>query len=119
MSRAAARASARSRYVLQMDIAGYYPNMRHDVVLAKFARHLDAESYGRVASILANQYAGEVGFEPGSQLVQIAGISALDGLDHFIKERLRVKGYVRYMDDMICLGDVSANVKTTNFANAD
>ena len=98
-------------YVLQMDIAGYYPNMRHDVVLAKFARHLDAETYERVASILANQYAGEVGFEPGSQLVQIAGISALDGLDHFIKERLRVKGYVRYMDDMICLGETRGELE--------
>ncbi len=92
-------------YVLQMDIAGYYPSMRHEVALSRFARCLDAESYERVAAILSHQYAGEVGFEPGSQLVQIAGISALDGLDHYIKERLRVKGYIRYMDDMVCIGE--------------
>lgn len=92
-------------YVLQMDVAGYYPNMRHDVVMGKFARKLDEETCARVEAILSRQYAGDVGFEPGSQLVQIAGISALDGLDHFIKERLHVKGYVRYMDDMLCLGE--------------
>lgn len=90
-------------YVLKMDIAGYYPNMRHDFVLDNFRRHLDEESYKHVESILSKQYAGEVGFEPGSQLVQLAGISALDGLDHFIKERLHIKAYVRYMDDMICI----------------
>jgi len=29
----------------------------------------------------------------------------LNGLDHFIKEDLRVPGYLRYVDDMILLGD--------------
>ena len=91
-------------YVLQMDIRGYYPNMRHDVALNAFKRRLDAETYERVRAILAHQYAGEVGFVPGSQLVQIAGIAVLDGLDHYIKECLHVKPYVRYMDDMLCLG---------------
>lgn len=92
-------------YVLQMDVAGYYPNMRHDKVLECFARRLDPESYGHVEAILSRQYAGDVGFEPGSQLVQIAGIAALDGLDHTVKERLGVKAYIRYMDDMLCLGE--------------
>ena len=92
-------------YVLQMDIAGYYPNMRHDIVLAEFKKHLDTFSYERVRAILTHQYAGDIGFDPGSQLVQIAGIAALNGLDHFIKERLRIKAYVRYMDDMLCLGE--------------
>ena len=92
-------------YVLQMDVAGYYPNMRHDRVLELFARRLDPDSYGHVEAILSRQYAGDVGFEPGSQLVQIAGIAALDGLDHVVKERLGVKAYIRYMDDMLCLGE--------------
>ena len=91
-------------YVLQMDIRGYYPNMRHDVALNAFNRYLDPETYKRVRAILAYQYAGEVGFVPGSQLIQIAGIAVLDGLDHYIKEQLHVKPYVRYMDDMLCLG---------------
>lgn len=98
-------------YVLQMDIRGYYPNMRHDVAIAAFAKHLTADELAHVSAILSRQYAGDVGFEPGSQLVQIAGISALDGLDHFVKERLRVKAYVRYMDDMLVLGGTRAELE--------
>lgn len=29
----------------------------------------------------------------------------LGELDHFVKEHLRVKGYIRYMDDFICFAD--------------
>lgn len=90
-------------WVLQLDIRGYYPNMRHDVAKAIFAKHLDADSYAHVSAILDTQYAGDVGYKPGSQLVQIAGISVLSPLDHMIKERLRCKHYIRYMDDMILL----------------
>lgn len=32
-------------------------------------------------------------------MVQIAGISFLDKFDHFVKETLRMKEYMRYMDD--------------------
>ena len=34
-------------------------------------------------------------------MIQIAGIAVLNDLDHFIKERLHVKYYIRYMDDFI------------------
>lgn len=87
-------------YVLKMDVRGYYPNMRHDVAKEVFRRHLDANVYARAAEIL-NGFPGEVGFNPGSQIIQIAGISVLNGIDHYIKERLRVKHYMRYMDDML------------------
>lgn len=41
----------------------------------------------------------------GSQMIQIAGISALDKVDHFIKEVLRIKYYLRYMDDFLIICD--------------
>lgn len=90
-------------YVAQFDIKGYYPNMRHDVAEANFRRHLPEWAYKRVETILREQYSGDIGYNPGSQLVQIAGISILNDLDHYIKERLRVKYYIRYMDDLILI----------------
>ena len=48
-----------------------------------------------VCNVLDSQYAGHVGYNPGSQMVQIAGISILDDLDHFIKEQLHEKYYIR------------------------
>ena len=96
-------AHGRDFYILQCDIKGYYPNMRHDAVLRKFARHLDPWSYQAAAEVLTGQYGGDIGFNPGSQMVQIAGISLLDDLDHYIKERLHIKRYMRYMDDFILI----------------
>lgn len=87
-------------YVLKMDVRGYYPNMRHDVAKETFKRRLAPEVYQRAEAIL-DSFPGEVGFNPGSQIIQIAGISVLDGIDHYIKERLRIRHYLRYMDDML------------------
>lgn len=97
------RENGRAGFVLQCDISGYYPNMRHDVAKRKFEKHLDGWTYEHTVGVLDEQYDGEIGYNPGSQMIQIAGISVLDGLDHFIKERLRIKFYIRYMDDLILL----------------
>lgn len=86
-------------YVLQIDIHGYYPTMRHDIVKEKFSKHLRPEELEAAMSVLSHQYSGEVGFNPGSQMVQIAGISVLDSVDHYIKEQLHARYYIRYMDD--------------------
>ena len=51
------------------------------------------------SDVLNGQYSGNVGYNPGSQMVQIAGISLLNDLDHYIKEKLHIKHYIRYMDD--------------------
>lgn len=86
-------------HILTCDVKGYYDSMRHDVTNAMFRRGCDEWTAGRVVETLDRQYAGSNGYNPGSQMVQIAGISYLSGVDHFIKERLRAKMYVRYMDD--------------------
>lgn len=90
-------------YVLQLDIKGYYPNMSHAVAEATFREKLDPEVYELAVRILREQYEGDRGYNPGSQLIQIAGISVLNGLDHYIKEQLHIKYYVRYMDDLILI----------------
>ena len=89
-------------YVLKIDIKGYYPNMRHDFAEDMLKSYIDDETYQLAKNVLA-RLPGEVGYNPGSQIVQIVGITALDKIDHYIKERLRVKFYIRYMDDFILI----------------
>lgn len=91
-------------YVLKIDIRKYYDSMKHEVVKQVFREKLPENVYNRAAQIL-DSFPGDTGFNPGSQIIQIAGISTLDKIDHFIKERLRVKHYMRYMDDMVLLGN--------------
>lgn len=90
-------------YVAQFDVKGYYPNMDHGIAEETFKRTLPDWVYRRVVDILRTQYEGDKGYNPGSQLVQIAGISVLNPLDHYIKEQLRIKYYIRYMDDLILI----------------
>ena len=97
------RKSGRDGFVYQLDIKGYYPNMDHQLTEALFWSKLPKEAAEQVAKILRDQYTGEKGYNPGSQLVQIAGISVLDELDHYIKEQLHIRFYLRYMDDLILI----------------
>lgn len=91
----------RGGYVLQCDISGYYPKMSHKTAEATLKKYLKPEIADMAIEILREQYPGEVGYLPGSQLVQLLGISVLNPMDHYIKEKLRIKEYVRYMDDFI------------------
>lgn len=86
---------------LQVDVHGYYPNMRHDLTNATLERKLELEIAKRAIDVLDKQYAGDVGYNPGSQMVQIVGISALDDHDHKIKEDLKAEEFGRYMDDSL------------------
>lgn len=88
-------------YVLQIDIHGYYQHMRHEFVNSVFAKELDPDVLKMVIDVLDQQYSGDIGYNPGSQMVQIAGISALNELDHKCKEQMHMENYIRYMDDTI------------------
>lgn len=90
-------------YVAQFDIHGYYPNMSHAATEQLFKDRLPPEIYAMVHRILTEQYEGDKGYNPGSQLIQIAGISILDKFDHFVKEQLHAKFYIRYMDDFLII----------------
>lgn len=86
-------------WLVQIDIHGYYLNMRHSDVEEQISYKTDNATSRMSCGVLRDQYAGETGYNPGSQMVQIAGISLLDPVDHYIKERLHVRYYIRYMDD--------------------
>lgn len=86
-------------WIVQVDIHGYYLNMRHSDVERQIRNLTDKDTAEMSCGVLRDQYAGETGYNPGSQMVQIAGISLLDPLDHYIKEQLRVKYNIRYIDD--------------------
>ena len=73
--------------------------MRHSDVENQITDRTDKDTTEMSCGVLRDQYAGETGYNPGSQMVQIAGISLLDPVDHYIKEQLHVEYYIRYMDD--------------------
>lgn len=105
-------------YVLKMDIRHYYQTMQHDIAKKCFAKHIDQQHYDMAKQVL-DSYEGEIGYNPGSQMIQITGISVLNDIDHFIKERLHVKHYMRYMDDMIILSNDINELKNIKYRVAN
>lgn len=91
-------------YLIHIDVKKYYNNIRHNRSEALFKQKLQDEYFSKVHDILkVYDNDNAIGYNAGSQLVQILGLIYLDKLDHYIKETLKVKFYIRYMDDMILI----------------
>ena len=89
-------------WVLKCDIHHYFPSIRHDVAKAAICKRVkDREIAARACEIVDSF--GEIGIGLGSQVAQLVALAVLDDLDQYIKERLRVKHYVRYMDDFVLI----------------
>lgn len=46
---------------------------------------------------------GIKGIGLGSEMSQLVALSVLDGIDHWAKEKMKAKCYVRYMDDSVAV----------------
>ena len=91
-----------TKYCLKMDISKFYQNVNHEILKALFRRVLkDPEALWLIDTIVDS---GPSGLPIGNCTSQWFANFFLQGLDHFIKQQLRVKYYVRYVDDLVLLG---------------
>lgn len=93
------RKHGRDGWVLQCDVKHFFPNTPHDTAKAAVAKRVGDERVQRMVFDVIDSFGGDRGIGLGSQISQLIELAVLDDLDHFIKERLRIKGYIRYMDD--------------------
>ena len=121
----------RYRYRLSLDIRRYFLSIHHDTLVELFERRLrDARTVWLIREMIAA--GGQVyrrpvaiqalgleqepvptgcGLPLGGYLSHWSGGLYLDGLDHFVKRRLRIPGYLRYMDDFSLFGDDAAGLE--------
>lgn len=92
------------RYCLKMDIHKFFDSVPHDKLKAMFARMIHDERFLQVLYTIVDANGTEVGMPIGFYTSQWFANFYLTGLDHYIKEQLRAKGYFRYMDDMVIFG---------------
>lgn len=90
-------------WVLKLDVKHFFPTTRHDVAKAAIAKRVNDPRAAQVVFDVIDSFGGDAGIGLGSQISQLVELSVLDDLDHFIKEELRIKYYVRYMDDMVLI----------------
>lgn len=91
-----------TKYCCQMDIKKFYPSIDQNVLKAKLKRKIkDRRMIKLLFSIIDSCPAGlPLGFYTSQWFANFL----LQDLDHYIKEKLHVKYYVRYLDDLIIFG---------------
>lgn len=116
----------RFRYVLACDVRQFFPSLDHAVLRAQLRRKItDAPTLWLIDQILqsgegvlSEQY--QMVYFPGDNLLSalrprglpIGNLTSqfwanvyLNPFDHFVKRRLRCKGYARYVDDFLLFAD--------------
>lgn len=92
-------------YFLKCDIKKYFSNIDHNILLNILKRidFSDDEIWFIKKLVLEQPDSNLKGLPLGNQSSQWFALLYLNEIDHFIKENLKIKGYVRYMDDMILI----------------
>jgi|LSQX01.1.fsa_nt_gb hypothetical protein len=91
-------------WVLQCDIKQYFSSTRHNVAIMAIKKRVsNPEAIRRAEEIIRSFGEDGVGIGLGSQVSQLTELAVLDDLDHYIKERLMIKYYLRYMDDFVLI----------------
>jgi len=100
-----------TKYCLKLDVSKFYPSVDLALLKGMFRRVIkDQDCLWLIDAILDSS---EPGLPIGNYTSQWFSNFFLQGLDHYIKETLRIRYYVRYVDDLVLLG---GNKKTLHKA---
>lgn len=90
-----------TKYCLKMDIKKFYPSIDNEILKGMFRRKIkDKDCLWLIDKIIDGNVGQPIGFYTSQWFANFF----LEGLDHLIKEKLKVKYYVRYIDDLVLLG---------------
>jgi RNA-directed DNA polymerase len=111
--------SRKNRYYLKCDIKQYFAcidsEILKEILIKKFK---DPDLIWLLNTIIESAQSDQPGkgIPIGSLTSQHFANLYLDRLDHHIKDSLRVKSYLRYMDDLILFCDEKANLHSLHFS---
>lgn len=97
------RKSPKDSYFLQLDIKKYYYNLDH-IILKEALLHLLGEQ--DVVDFIALQFPQDktVGMNVGAMISQLMGMIYLNKFDQYCKRVLKLKHFIRYVDDIVIIG---------------
>lgn len=91
-------------WVLRLDIHHFFDSLPHDRLKAMVDRKVSDPEYRRLVHDIIDSFS-DPGIGLGSQISQLLAISYLSDFDHRMKEKWRIKCYVRYSDDIVIVHD--------------
>lgn len=92
-------------YVFKCDIRKFYDHIDHDILKRKLQLKINDTRFLKLVFSLIDSFEEEpnVGIPKGFYTSQWFAHLYLTEMDHFIKEELHVKHYMRYLDDMVLI----------------
>ena len=112
--------ASRYNYVLQLDIKKYFPSIDFDILENALRKKVkcnttmellkklifnsnkqDETNFYFKDDDLFTPFDKNRGLPLGNQTSQFFGNIYLNSFDHLVKEKFRIKGYIRYVDDML------------------
>ena len=91
-----------SGYVLQLDVKSYFASIDHEILIGLVAKRIRDRRFMRLIRQIVESYEDSpgVGIPLGNLTSQVFANIYLHELDMFAKHDLRIKHYIRYMDDV-------------------
>lgn len=86
-------------YILKADISKFFASINHDILKEKLKRRIKDNDALKIVFDIIDSEAN--GLSIGNMTSQVLAIFYLNDMDHFIKENLHIKYYVRYQDDFL------------------
>ena len=98
-------------YIHLFDIRQFFGSTKHDVAKAAIQKRVRDKWTVQMVDKLIDSFLGDVGIGLGSDIAQFIELSVLDDMDHFIKEKLHERYYLRYMDDFLIISNNKERLK--------
>ncbi len=105
-------------WFLKLDVRKFFDSIHHEVVKAQLRRMFKDSRLLEILDQIIDSYESSPlrGVPIGNLTSQYFANHYLAGLDHYIKEVLQIKAYVRYMDDMVLWHNEKAVLKEAHEA---
>lgn len=87
-------------YCLRVDVSKYFASIDKNILLGKLSKVVHNRYIVQMISNVVNDYPS-TGLPIGNQTSQIFAVFYLNDLDRICKEKLGIKHYIRYMDDIL------------------